>query len=98
MTSINELLQEIVNGDMDAFEEKIKEAFKIRSKNKGSLKLADLKAGTRVRLVNCQKSLEGATGTVIATVKNQVMVSLDKPGASQKKTISCPPGLLRIVK
>lgn len=98
MTSINELLQEIVNGDLDAFENQIREAFKLRLKNRGALTLMQLKPGMRVKLVNCQKALQGINATIVATHKTMAVVDLDKPVGKWHKGMTCPPGLLQVIK
>lgn len=98
MIKINELLEAIINGELDEHRTKINDAFKIRSKNRGALQLMQLHPGMKVRLVNCQKQLTGATGTVRAINQTRVIVDLDTQRGKWFKGISCPPGLLEQVK
>lgn len=98
MISITELLEDIINGKLDPFKVQIMDAFKIRSKNKDMLNLMSLKPGMRVRLINCQKVLQGALGTITAINKSRVVVDLDKPAGRWHRGIQCPPGLLELVK
>lgn len=98
MISIHELLQEIVNGKMDPFRDQITEAFRLRQKNQGLVILEECKPGVKVKLVNCQKYLAGATGVVTATHKQLVLVDLDAPRGKFHKNVKCPPGLLQIIK
>lgn len=96
---IQELLQAIVNGELDAFRKQIIEAFKIRDRNKNLLPFDKLQPGMKVKLVGCKKEVNGATGTILSKLKTTVMVELDKAVSSWPSSkINCIPGQLEVIK
>lgn len=95
---IQELLQAIVNGELDAFRKQIIEAFKIRDKNKSLLPLDKIQPGMRVKLVGCKKDINGSMGTVVSKLKTMVIVDLDNKVGPWHKGVSCIPGQLEVIK
>jgi hypothetical protein len=97
MIAITELLQQILNGDYDAFKNQILAAFKFREKNKDAPTMDQIQPGMRVRVVIAQKALIGAVGTVAAKQKTFVLVDLDKAVGTLHKGVSCAPGQLELL-
>lgn len=98
MITINELLENIINGQMDPFKNKILEAFRLRDKNKNSLAFEQIQTGMKVKLVIAQKALQGAVGTVASKQGSFILVDLNKKVGEWHKGVSCLPGALEVIK
>lgn len=98
MIHIQTLLTSILNGEMDSFEGQVKEAFRLRRKNKALLPMEKLQAGMKVRIINAQKELLYAAGIIKAKDKNFVYVDLLSPHGKYNKGVKVLPGQVEVAK
>ena len=96
MISVGDLLKDILNGEFDAFEKQISDAYRLRKKNKGLLPLDQIRPGMEARLVNTNKDLMYSPCTVRSIDPKTRFVFVEL--ASKKGTISCSPGQLEFKK